>query len=74
MCSARVFWNVHRGKQCLHTIDGYVSPINFYSGLPYLRMVPYMDEEWETLPHVIMSSDQDWDPTILDHVMDEDEQ
>jgi hypothetical protein len=62
------------GKQCLRTIDGYMSPINFYSGLPYLRMVPYTDEEWETLPHVIMSIDQDWDPTILDHVMDEDEQ
>ena len=37
-------------------------------------MIPYTDEEWETLPHVIMSSDQDWDPTVLDHIMDEDEQ
>ena len=47
------------GTQCIRTIEGYVMPLNFYSGLPYLRMVPYTDDEFEKLPHVILTGDQD---------------
>ena len=32
---------------------------------------PYTDQEWELLPHVIMSADTDWDPSILDYEQDE---
>ena len=34
-------------------------------------MRPYTDQEWEDLPHVIMTSDVDWDPSQLDHNLDD---
>jgi hypothetical protein len=36
-------------------------------------MHPYTDDEWDLLPHVILTSDLDWDPTVLDHTLDDDE-
>jgi hypothetical protein len=33
----------------------------------------YTDEEWETLPHVIWTSDEEWDPTVLDHEITDDD-
>ena len=38
----------------------------FVTVLPYLDMRPYTDDEFNTLPHVIFTSDVDWDPRILD--------
>jgi hypothetical protein len=64
---------VQGGLQCIMTLDGYVIPINIISGLPYVHMHPYTDEEWETLPHVILTADIDWDPSVLDHMIDDDE-
>jgi hypothetical protein len=61
------------GKQCMRTLEGYVLPLNFFSGLAYLRMVPYSDHEWDSLPHAILTGDQDWDPSVLDYVMDDNE-
>ena len=61
------------GKQCMRTLEGYVLPLNFFSGLAYLRMVPYSDHEWDSLPHVIPTGDQDWDPSVLNYVMDDNE-
>jgi hypothetical protein len=29
-------------------------------------MRPYMDTKFDSLPHVILTSDVDWDPRILD--------
>jgi transposase InsO family protein len=29
-------------------------------------MRPYTDQEWESLPHIVMTSDVDWDPALLD--------
>ena len=58
------------GKQRILTLDGYVIPLNFRQGLPYLPLRPYTDDEWETLPHVVFTSDVDWDPTVFDHVID----
>ena len=37
-------------------------------------MRPYTDQEWEDLPHVFMTSDVDWDPSQLDHNLNDDEQ
>jgi hypothetical protein len=60
--------------QCILTLDGYyVNPINIVGGLPYISMHPYTDNEWDQLPHVILTSDLDWeDPTVLDHTLDDD--
>lgn len=44
-------------------------PINFVDdGLLYVTIHPFTDAgEWDTLPHVILTSDSEWDPTVLDH-------
>jgi hypothetical protein len=44
------------------------------NGLPYIHIRPYTDEEWTWLPHVILTSDVDWDPTVLDHDLTSDTQ
>ena len=31
---------------------------------------PSMDEDLDQLPHVIITSDDIWDPTVLDHLID----
>ena len=61
------------GKQRIITLDGYIFPINIKQGLPYLKLRPYTDHEWETLPHVIVTSDYDWDPSVADLDLQEDD-
>ena len=36
------------------------------SGLAYLKMIPFTTQDYESLPHVIMTSDKKWDPSIFD--------
>jgi len=62
------------GSQRICTNDGYVIPINVCDGLPYLKIRPYTDDEFERLPHVILTSDVDWDPNTLDHSVDDDDE
>jgi hypothetical protein len=57
------------GTQCIRTHDGYVIPLDIINGLPYMKMVPYTTHEWETLPHVILTSGAEWDTTVLDHTL-----
>ena len=33
-------------------------------------MQPSLDEDLDQLPHVIITSDDIWDPTVLDHLID----
>ena len=54
------------GLQCVTTVNGYVFPLSIRDGLPYLGMRPYTDGEYDSLLHVILSSNVDWDPRILD--------
>jgi hypothetical protein len=60
------------GLQCIQTVDGYVFPLSIRDGLPYLGMRPYMDVEYESPPHVILTSDVDWNPRVLDFNIDND--
>jgi hypothetical protein len=60
------------GRQQLTTPDGYIIPIDVTRGLPYITMSPFTDEEFEELPHVIWTSEDDWDPTSLDSVIFDD--
>ena len=55
------------GLQRITTIDGYVHPLDISNGLAYIPIRPYTDEEWDSLPHVVWTSDKDWDPSVLDH-------
>ncbi len=62
------------GLQRIQTNDGYVHPLDIKGGQSYISNRPYTVEEWETLPHVIWTSDEEWDPTVLDHtIKDNDE-
>ena len=62
------------GTQSITTLDGYVIPLNIQSGLPYMTMRPYTDHEWEMLPHVILSADTDWNPSVLDYDFEDNEE
>jgi hypothetical protein len=60
------------GKQRLVTFDGFSIPINIRGGLPYIDMRPHTDQEWEELPHVLLTEDANWDPTHMDHEQGDD--
>jgi hypothetical protein len=49
--------------QLITTNDGFELPLNVWNGLAYLDICPYTDNEWENLPHLVMTSDVDWDPS-----------
>ena len=38
-----------------------------------MSLRPYTDDEWESLPHVILTSDTDWNPSVLDNTIDDDD-
>jgi hypothetical protein len=59
------------GLQRIQTVDGYVFPLSIRDGLPYLGMRPYTDAEYDSLRHVILTSDVDWDPRVLDFDIDD---
>ncbi|CAJ1928442.1 unnamed protein product, partial [Cylindrotheca closterium] len=63
------------GKQQISTPDGFVIPLDIKNGLPYLRMRPPTDRELSNpdIPHVVLTSDVDWDPSVLDVTIDVDE-
>ena len=58
------------GRQSIITVDGYVIPLAIRQGLPYMDMHPPSDEEMESLPHVVFTSDKEWDPHNLDIEVD----
>jgi hypothetical protein len=60
------------GLQCIMTLDGYLHPINIVDGLPYTPMRPYTDDEWKKLPHVVWTSDVNWDPSVVDNYISDD--
>ena len=62
------------GSQCIQTHDGYVIPLLMKQGLVRMKMRPYTDEEWCTLPHVFLTNESNWDPSIMDHDIADDEQ
>ncbi|HET7637806.1 MAG TPA: hypothetical protein VFK47_03615, partial [Ktedonobacteraceae bacterium] len=60
------------GKQRIMTPDGYIIPLQIREGLAYLDMRPPTDFELENLPHVVLTSDDTWDPTVFDNEVDPD--
>ena len=55
------------GRQRIITPDGYVIPLQIRNGLAYIDMRPPNDEELDTLPQVIVTADDFWNPAILDN-------
>src|SRR6056300_1198686 len=63
------------GKQCISTPDGFEIPLDIQNGLAYIKMRPPTDRELASdIPHVVLTSDKDWDPSVLDHSIDDVEQ
>jgi hypothetical protein len=55
------------GSQTITTFDGYVIPLTVKDGLVWLKMRPFTDEEYGSLPHVILTDERSWDPSVLDN-------
>jgi hypothetical protein len=55
------------GKQIIQTLEGYVIPLLIKDGLARLDIRPYSDKEFDTLPHVFLTSELEWDPTVFDN-------
>jgi hypothetical protein len=55
-------------KQRILTPDGYNIALDIIQGLPCIKLRSPTDIELTTLPHIILTSDSDWDPTILSNI------
>ena len=55
------------GSQCLVTTEGYVIPLHIRDGLPYMDVSVPTDEDIDAYPHVFLTADTLWDPSILDN-------
>ena len=53
------------------SLEGYEIPISTRQGLPYIRLRPYTDEEWNTLPRIALTSPHPWTPSVLDSGVDD---
>ena len=60
------------GKQLILTPHGYAIPLVIQNGLPRLPIRPYTDTEWDSLPHIILTDELEWNPQVLDHNHDSD--
>ena len=45
---------------------GYKVPIAIRNGLPYIRLRPFGETDWNRLPHVVVTSPEQWNPSCLD--------
>jgi hypothetical protein len=62
------------GLQHIQTVVGYPTPLNIKDGLTHLSIDPNTDHKWDNLPNVICTSELEWDPSVLDNDVREDEQ
>ena len=58
------------GQQVIRTLDGYIIPVQIRQGLPEMDLRPPTDEEMERYPHVVMTADEQWNPSVLDFEID----
>ena len=58
------------GGQQIKTIDEHNFALSIVNVLPYVQMRPYTEEEFHTLPYVIMTSEKEWDPRVFDNLID----
>src|SRR5687767_4043023 len=42
--------------------------------MKWVSIRPYTNKEWDKLSHVILTADVDWDPSILDHELEDGEE
>ena len=51
---------MNRAKRKWASVEGYIVPLQVKDGPP-------TDEELSALPHVILTSDDEWDPSAVDN-------
>jgi hypothetical protein len=54
------------GLQHIYTSEGHIIPLSIRGGLVYMDMVKATDKDMSTYRQVIFTSDEEWDPGILD--------
>ena len=57
------------GGQFIKTLHGYILPIDIENGLPRLKISPPSAQDREELPVVILTSEERWDPTVMDNTV-----
>jgi hypothetical protein len=50
----------------IEMLEGYKVPLSTRNGLVYAELRPFTDTEWKELPHIVITSDCDWNPSVLD--------
>ena len=56
----------HGGNLHITTRNGITIPLAFSSGLAHLRLRPFTDEEWNTLPRIPITLPIPWNPNVYD--------
>ena len=57
-------------KQQMVTPDQWIIPYNILNGLTRMPIQSSMDDDLDKLPHVVITNDNIWDPTVLNHLID----
>ena len=57
---------VYEEGQNIEMLDGYTISLNFINGLPYMSIQPFTNREWNTSDHIVLTSDTEWNPCVLD--------
>ena len=47
------------------TLDNHKVPTSVRNSLTFISLRPHTNFEWEKTHHIILTSDKDWDPTVL---------
>jgi hypothetical protein len=58
---------INGDTQSLVTPEGHGIPLSIREGLFYMDMHAPNNQEMETLPHVFVTSDSPWDPSVIDY-------
>jgi len=61
------------GRQVIKTVEGHCVPVNVIRGLPCMQMEPNTAEEFNALPHVMLTQGGEWDPAVPDHMLTDDD-
>jgi len=61
------------GRQVTATRDGHHMPVNIIRGLPHIQMEPNTADEFDKLPPVALTQGGEWDPSVSDHILTDDE-
>ena len=52
----------------MQTFNRYIILLDIQDGLPYMPLCAPTDRELDTLPSIILTSDVNWDPRVVDNL------